>query len=130
MREKHPLQKKIQDFSTYAKLTHDSNFTYFYPSIIHVIILTARCISQGSCVDKCDPLCYVVDGYIHNRRWAFRLGILMIYKMFGITQWIKLLRDIRVNRKSSWSCICLKINGLCLRQKHETSKHFINWWLK
>lgn len=90
-----------QDFSLYAKLTHNFNFTYFYPSIHRVIIGTGRCISLWSCVDKCDPLSYVVDGYIHNRRRTSRRGILMVDKMFGITQWIKHLRDIRVNRKAS-----------------------------
>lgn len=102
--------KKNRFYTSYAKLTHDFNFTYFYPSIVHAIKWTAWCISRWSCVDKCNPSCYVVDGYFHNRRRTSRLGIMMVDEMFGITQRIKCLRNIRVNRKSCWSCICLKIN--------------------
>lgn len=34
-------KSKNQLLSIYAKLTHDFNFTYFYSSIVYVIILTA-----------------------------------------------------------------------------------------
>lgn len=105
------MREKNNTSSIYSNLTHDFNFTYFYPSIHHVIIKTGRSISRWSSVDKCDPSCYIVDGYIHNRLWTSIFGILLIYEMFGITQRIKRLRNIRVNGKSSWSCICFKING-------------------
>lgn len=81
--------------------THHFYFTKLYRCILHTVAWTRWCISRWSLVDEHNSLSFGIDGDDHDLGWTAWHRIMVVYKVFWITQWIKILSVVGVNIKST-----------------------------